>query len=86
MGSGLTMKNTSVVGNVIGEAYPVEAFDVFAVLSAGVMCASSQDCLPIAFALAREATKRQTGMFHYDVQIEAAIATFKLSTFLFILI
>ena len=32
------------------------------------------DIMPEALALCREATKRRLGMFHYDVQIEAAIA------------
>lgn len=33
-----------------------------------------EDIMPDAFAVCREATKRKLGMFHYDVQIEAASA------------
>lgn len=33
-----------------------------------------EDIMPDAFAVCREATKRRLGMFHYDVQIEAASA------------
>ena len=33
-----------------------------------------EDIMPEAFALCREATRRRLGMFHYDVQIEAAAA------------
>ena len=33
-----------------------------------------EDIMPEAFAVCREATKRRLGMFHYDVQIEAAAA------------
>lgn len=32
------------------------------------------DIMPEAFALCREATRRRLGMFHYDVQVEAATA------------
>ena len=32
------------------------------------------DIMPEALAVCREATKRKLGMFHYDVQVEAAIA------------
>lgn len=35
---------------------------------------SIESIMPEAFALCREATKRRLGMFHYDVQIEAAAA------------
>ena len=33
-----------------------------------------EDIMPEAFAVCREATRRRLGMFHYDVQIEAATA------------
>lgn len=33
-----------------------------------------EEIMPEAFALCREATRRRLGMFHYDVQIEAAAA------------
>lgn len=33
-----------------------------------------EDIMPEAFAVCREATKRRLGMFHYDVQVEAAAA------------
>ena len=33
-----------------------------------------EDIMPDAFAVCREATKRRLGMFHYDVQVEAATA------------
>ena len=41
---------------------------------------SIEDILPQALAVCREATKRRLGMFHFDVQVEAACAMIEGST------
>ena len=39
-----------------------------------------EDILPQALAVCREATRRKIGMFHYDVQVEAAVSMLEGST------